>query len=277
MKATQRIHGARAQRGSSIVEMMIVATIFVLVATSVYRTLTNLTQLKGTADSAVVLEIEGQKALNQITDELRTAGFFRPLSDNSLLPYDPALWVTDVTTDAHPKFDVPYLWASEGTPQGAFASLAHTSAKHQADTADEEYNATREMSFVTLGDYVKSGVAPSSSVQWTSGGLGATATIVMPVQWQVISYELETDSDDVNRLKRVVRPLDSATFGIGPVSSTTTLANYIEAVRFDTAQTDASLALYTVKITIWLRKQTPSGQTIQAKVQSHVKLRNSVK
>jgi hypothetical protein len=271
------MHGARANRGSSIVEMMIVATIFVLVATSVYRTLTNLTQLKGTADSAVVLELEGQKALNTITDELRTAGFFRPQGDNSLLAYNSALWVADVTTDAHPNFDVPYLWAAEGSPNGAFISCGHTVANHQADSSDEEFGATREMSLVTLGDYVKSGVAPSSTVQWSAGALGATATIVMPVQWQVISYELFTDSDNVNRLKRLVRPLNSATFGIGAVSSTTTLAQYVEAVRFDTAQTDASLALYTVKITIWLRKQTPSGQTIQAKVQAHVKLRNSVK
>ena len=185
--------------------------------------------------------------------------------------------MADVTTDPHPTFDVPYLWASEGNPTGAFISLGHTSAKHQANTSEEEWNATREMSFVTLGDYVKSGVAPSSSVQWTTAALGATATIVMPVQWQVVSYELVTDADKVNRLKKVVCPLNSATFAIGAPTSTTTLANYIEAVRFDSAQTDASLALYTVKITIWLRKQTASGQWIQAKVQAHVKLRNSVK
>jgi hypothetical protein len=272
MKATKGI------LGSSVVEMMIVATVFVLVATTIYRTLTNLTQLKGAADSAVALQIEGQKGLDSICEDLRTSGFFRPLSDNTLVTYNSSLWTADVTTDPHAAFDVPYLWPSEGSALGIFATLAHPATKHDALSTDEEFGATREISFIRLTSYVPSGAAiPSAGVTWSSGMLGATATIVMPVKWELISFELQTDPDNVNRLKRVVREIDAASLTVGAITDTTTIASYVEAARFDTAQTDASLALYTVKATLWLRKQTPSGQTIEAKVQTRVKLRNSVK
>jgi hypothetical protein len=92
-----------------------------------------------------------------------------------------------------------------------------------------------------------------------------------------VSFELETDDDGVNRLRKRVREIDPATMSVGPVVTETNIARHVEAVRFDTAQTDASLALYTVKVTIWLRKTLASGQPARAKIQSRVKLRNSVK
>lgn len=264
-------------RGASLVEMMIVATIFVLIATSIYRTLSNLTQLQATTDSAVQLQIEGQKAMNVIADELRFAGFFRPLPDNTLLKYDASLWTLDPQDDNHPNFDVPYLWADEGDARGVFAGLSHAPAQHAANVNDEEFQATREICFLPLGSYVTSPtVPPIANVQWTTGTLGADSSVVLPVQWQLVSYELESDGNGVNHLRRRVRNVTPATMAIGNVISDTSLARFVEAVRFDTAQTDPSLALYTVKVTIWLRKTSPSGQALKAKVQSRVKLRNSV-
>lgn len=266
----------RREGGSSIVEMMIVATVFVLVATTIYRSLTNITRLQGATDSAVVLQLQGQKALNRITSELRTAGFFRPQPDNTIASYDSALWTTKPEDDPHATWDVPYLFAGEGSPNGAFGALAHTAASHKADSSDEEFDATRELCFVSLGSLVPNAGPAIASVEWASSGLGAASSLVLPLTWQLVSYELHEGPDGVNCLKRIVRPVDSATMSIGAPTSEETLARFVEAVRFDTAQTDASLALYTVKITLWLRKVSPAGDFVQAKVQSRVKLRNSV-
>ena len=65
----------RKRGGFSLVETMIVSSIFVLIAISIYGTLSNLTRLHGVADSAIELQLEGQKALNTIVNDLRNAGF----------------------------------------------------------------------------------------------------------------------------------------------------------------------------------------------------------
>jgi type II secretory pathway component PulJ len=278
MKTNSNNPRRRGIAGVTIIEVMIVATIFVLVATSIYRSLSNLTQFQGTTDSAVILQIEGQKALNSIVGELRTAGFFKPNTNNTLSAYNPAIWVMEPIDDTHTNWDVPYLWANEGDPRGVFGALGHTAADHAAKSGEEEFNVTREMCFVSLGSYITTTATPPvASVEWTSSMLGAQSSIILPVQWQLVSYELITDPDGINRLRRRTRPIDSATYSIGAIDSDEVLARHVEAVRFDTAQTDSSLALYTVKATIWLRKTAPSGQTVQAKVQAAIKLRNSVK
>lgn len=256
-----------------------VTTIFVMVAVSLYGTLTNLTHLQGSTDSSLTLQLEGQRALNQITKELRTAGFYRPQSDQTLAEYSPALWGTNVNTDPHLAWDVPYLWQSEGTPAGVFASLSHTPAIHEATPEDEEYGATREISFVPLSPLVTAGVVgtPTAGVKWGSTGIGAAAEVVVPVQWQLVSYELRRDNgEDFNRLRRIVRAVEPSTMSIGGVTASTSIATHVEAARFDTAQTDASLTLNMVKATLWLRKTTPSGQVVRAKVSTRIKLRNSI-
>lgn len=268
-----------ARRGFSTVELMMVTTIFVMVAVSLYGTLTNLTHLQGSTDSSLTLQLEGQRALNQITKELRTAGFYRPQSDQTLAEYSASLWGTNVNTDPHTAWDVPYLWQSEGTPAGVFASLSHTPAIHGASPEDEEYGATREISFVPLSPLVASGVVgtPTAGVKWGSTGIGAAAEVVVPVQWQLVSYELRRDNgEDFNRLRRIVRTVTPSTMSIGGVVSSTSVATHVEAARFDTAQTDASLTLNMVKATLWMRKTTPSGQIVRAKVSTRVKLRNSI-
>ncbi|MFN0207725.1 MAG: type II secretion system protein J [Planctomycetota bacterium] len=267
-----------SRRGSSIIEMMIVVTIFVLVATSIYGTLTNITKLHGQSDSNVALQIDGQKALNAMITELRTSGFFRLQQNQTLLGYSTTNWDKEPINDPHKTWDVPYLFAGDGIAFGTFADLSHPPCYHSAKPADEEYNATQEIAFIPLGTLVNpSGVPTSATVNWeNSGVIGATANIVMPVQWQVVSYELRQSDNNTNELKRVVRSIDQANMKVGDIVSESTLARYVEAVRFDTAQTDSSLALYTIKITIWLRRQLPSGELAQAKMQSRVKLRNSV-
>ncbi len=279
LRSARRLAGTAA--GFSVVEAMIVATVFVLIAMSIYGTLTSLTKLQGSTDSNVKLQIEGQKALNAIIRELRTAGFYRPNPDQTLSPYGTGLWSTAPWDDPHTSWDVPYLFADEGAPAGVFGPLAHEPAQHSALPTDEEFQATREMCFVPLQPIVNpAGAAPViASVNWSVSGLGAQSAVVMPIQWQLVSYELHTAPNaDYNELRRVTRSVTQAGGAnvIGPIVSSTVLANFVEAARFDTAQTDASLTLNTVKITIWLRKNAPSGLVMKAKVTSRVKLRNSI-
>jgi type II secretory pathway component PulJ len=271
-------HGDARRAGGSIVEMMVVVTIFVLVATSIYSTLANVTHLHGQSDSNVALQLDGQKALNGIINDLRTTGFFRPQSDQTLNAYNPALWANEPFNDPHKTWDVPYLFGGDGVAYGTFTSLSHTPAYHSAEPSDEEYNATQEIAFVPIGQMVStvSGTA-NAIVNWApSGSVGATSRVVVPIQWNVISYELRQTGNHTNNLVRVVRSIDQANMKVGGVLSETVVAHYVEAVRFDTAQTDASLALYTVKVTLWLRRKLASGELAQAKMQARIKLRNSV-
>lgn len=267
----------RAQRGGTIVEMMIVVTVFVLVATSIYGTLSNITHMQVQSDSSVTLQIEGQKALNAIVTELRTAGFYRLKPQQTLTTYNPLLWVKEPWNDPHKQWDVPYLFGGDGVAWGVFNGLTHTPAKHAASPQDEEYNATRELAFIPISPFVSGAPStiPTSTISWSNTSLGAVANIVVPIQWQSISYQLVSESG-VNVLKRRVHAIVAATMQLGNFISETSLARNVEAVRFDTAQTDASVPLYAVKVTIWLRKQAASGELSQAKVQSIVKLRNSL-
>ncbi|HKE00553.1 MAG TPA: prepilin-type N-terminal cleavage/methylation domain-containing protein [Planctomycetota bacterium] len=265
--------------GFSLVETMIVSTVFVLVAMSIYGTLNNITSLHGTADSSVILQLEGQRALNKIVDELRAAGFYRPQPDLTVADYDPALWTVKPEDDTHPNWDVPYLFAAEGAPEGIFKLLAHAPAKHKAVAGDEELDATQEMCFVPLVPMLNGPPAakPQATVEWSNSMLGAQAAVVVAPSFKVVSYELQTGNDGINRLMRVERPIDLVAGTVGAVSQQAELAKDVEAVRFDTAQTDASLSLYTVRCTIWLRKTATSGTVVGAKVSSRVKLRNSAK
>lgn len=269
--------------GFSLVETMIVSSIFVLIAMSIYGTLTNLTKMHGAADSAIELQLEGQKALNTIVNDLRNAGFYRANPDLTLAPYDSNLWVTQPEVDPHLTWDVPYLFKGDAVAEGTFAPLSHAPALHKAAPSDEEFNATREMCFVPLAKVVAGDptIPPSVGVLWSNAAfLGATSSIVLVPTFQVVSYELHpgtAGTAKINRLKKITRSADPAAGTIGALVNEVDLARYVEAVRFDTAQTDASLALYTVRVTIWLRKVASGGNELRAKVTSRVKLRNSVK
>lgn len=278
MMTSQSNHAANnTEKGGSIVEMMIVITIFVLVATSIYSTLSNITHMQVQSSSSVTLQVDGQKALNNIVQELRTAGFYRLKPQQYLTTYNPALWANEPWSDPHKSWDVPYLFGGDGVAWGVFNNLSHTPAKHEAASTDEEYKATQEMAFIPIGSFTSgsSAVTPGATISWSTATLGATANIVVPLMWQTISYQLVTVKG-VNILKRRVHAIDAASMTLGAQLSESDLAHNVEAVRFDTAQTDASVPLYAVKITIWLRKVSASGELAQAKVQSIVKLRNSL-
>lgn len=280
INAERNDHAGTSERGITLIEVMIVVTIFILVATSIYGTLTNLTKTQGHSDSTVSLQLEGQAALNTIVDELRTAGFYRLTSKTTLTNYGSHIWGNEPWTDPHKSWDVPYLYPGEGKGHGVFAGLYHPPATHKADPNDEEYNATQEFAFVPIRKMVEgsSAVTASSKITWApSGVLGATATTQLPLETNVVCFELHTGTDNINVLKRITRALNgTSTLTLGAVTGESTIARHVEAVRFDTAQTDSSLTLYTVKVTIWLRKKNAAGDLVQTKVQTRVKLRNSV-
>lgn len=257
--------------------MMIVTSVFVLVATSIYGTLANITHMTVESDSSVALEIQGQNALNSIIGELKTAGFYRLQTNQTLTTYSASLWSNTPWNDPHKSWDSPYLFAGDGVAYGVFAPLNHTPADHAAVPADEEYHATQEFAFIPIAPFVTVPAAtPTATITWAASGLGAAANIVVPLNWQVISYELITVKG-VNYLKRRARTLNQSNpLTLGGIVSEKDLARDVEAVRFDTAETDASLPLYTVKVTIWLRRKLASGELMQQKVQSLVALRNSI-
>lgn len=145
----------------------------------------------------------------------------------------------------------PYVFTN-GAATGAFADESHTPAQSHLPAGNPASGDIREIVFKIPQDVDGDGlltVAGTGKIEWSADD---------------ISYVIESDAAGINTLERRQA---------GVV--TDILARYVERITFDTIDTDSTVDINEVVITLYMARQTPGGQWLQTNLSSCVTMRNT--
>jgi len=237
------------ESGMTLIEMIIVVAIFSMMLAGIYRTLEYAMRFYTTGKTKSELQVEGIKAMELMTNELRQGGL---------------LLIDDTLTDPYFNGNLyPYVFADgDADAGGAFPYFSihnHPFAQHRADPWEASYGATTEIVFKTIRN------ADGLLADFDGDGY-ATDAVTGGIEWSndEISYVLVTDNNGRNVLERRVN---------GQFSRV--IARDVEGVTFDTMYTNNQVKLYQVVIALYFDRTTIYGQRIRTSIASTVNLRNA--
>jgi len=145
----------------------------------------------------------------------------------------------------------PYIFF-DGKALGTFEPLRHDAPARHLAPGNPAYGETREPGFKIPEDLDGDGLltdAATGNIEWTDHD---------------ISYALITDPNGINVLYRSVDG-----------NPTDILARYVERITFDTIDTDASIDLNEIVITVYMARPDNDGNWLQTTLSTCVTMRNT--
>lgn len=145
----------------------------------------------------------------------------------------------------------PYIFTN-GAAVGGFAALSHSAPVQHLAPGNPAFGDVREIAFKIPEDVDGDGLL--------------TAEATGEIEWStdIYSYVLVTDPNGINVLQR-----RSGT------TVTDTIARYVERLTVNTIDTDPSIGLNEIVITIYMARPDNTGQWLQANLTGCVTMRNT--
>lgn len=250
-------NGRRAQRGFTMVELLVGTTILFVLAAALTQSVSSMKKLtvQGTVDSQ--LQNMAEHALAQITRDLKHSGF----STVAGTPY-------------------PYLGLVDGVPTGAtaaaFTAHAHAAPAHSAQNGASDFGPNREMVFLAPQFVEMKRLSDGSNIPAADqppGGLTVVKVYSVPaidgsghMAWDGVeySYVVVQHADGVNHLERRAN-------GANPTS----VAHHLERVTFESNNEDLfDIPLNAIRVRLWFRERDENGRQHRAFAEAMVALRN---
>lgn len=156
-------------------------------------------------------------------------------------------WVDNaVPTD--PSY--PYIFTN-GVATGAYAPESHVPPAQHVGATSPAFGPVREIVFKIPQDLDGDGLL--------------TAASTGDIEWSTydVSYVLETDAAGINVLYRRENQV-----------VTEILARYVERITFDTIETDMSIGMNEIVITVYMARPTPKGLWLETNLSTCVTMRN---
>jgi hypothetical protein len=238
-------------------ELLVGSSILFVLAGALTMSVSSMKKLTvhGTVDSQ--LQNMGERALAQITTDLKHSGF--------------------ATSGGKPY---PYVGLVDGVPTGpssaSFAIHAHAAPAHAAKVGDADYGPNREIVMVapqftemqrlSNGTNIPVGTAPP-------GGQTVVKIYTVPtidgsgnMAWDGVdySYVVVTRPDGINYLERRSN-----------AANPTIIAHHVERIAFESNAEDMfKIPLNAIRVRIWFRERDDNGRMHRAFAEAMVALRN---
>lgn len=225
-----------AQSGLTLLETSIGMLVLTLMLGSILESMSSMQNMTNQGSAETDLQHSVERAMNRITEDLRTSGF--------------------VTLDDGRSF--PALIEDGATPAGYDQEHSHPVAVKNVPGEDPAFGFDRGLIFVRYADANNDDVP---DIHW----LAQPKPVVRWEETETISYSVRTEADGRNALFRTVAGQDSRI-----------VARDVERVVFDTTDTAGPLEvpLGVVRVRLWFYSVNGKGFETRSQAEALVRLRN---
>jgi len=249
--------------GFTVVELILVISVLGFLASALIESSVNMSRVTSTGNVKSLLQMEGEKALNAMITDLKRSGFVFVNGKNS-----PAI-ITDGVAD-----------------DPAFAAHDHPLPNQTIAPGDIDFGPLQEVVFVLPADMDGDGRPdmdidgngvpeldanqdgvrtedPGDIVAWNAGVNDIDLNTGVVWSHDEISYTVVTQADGRNYLERRVN-------GANPRQ----IARDVERIECDRTDTDATVALGSLRVRIFFRTTNSAGALFRHMNEVTIKLRN---